>query len=118
MKLDKSVRDFLRSGSKRFPIVIIILLATLMIFLGSLDIGKQSDKEVELEERIAEMCSLTDGVGDCRVMITYTPDGEVYAALVLCDGADSVLVRDKLTSMMCSLFGIGANRVEILKIKK
>ena len=51
-------------------------------------------------------------------MITYSGDGEVYAVAVLCDGAESALVRERLTSLVCSLFGVGANRVEILKIKE
>ena len=64
------------------------------------------------------MCSLIDGVGECRVMITYYPDDEsrVYAVLVLCDGAESVYVREKITSTLCSLYGIGAHRVKICRL--
>ncbi len=118
MKLDKSVRDFWRINGKRTPLLIAGLLAALLILLGSVGFGERGSGGEELEERVAEMCALTDGVGECRVMITYTRDSEVYAVAVLCEGADSALVRDKLTSMMCALFGVGANRVEILKIKE
>lgn len=72
-----------------------------------------------LEARLADMCSEIDGVGECRVMITYSEDGEsVYAVAVLCDGGDSVAVRERITELMVSLFGIGSNRISVLKIKK
>jgi hypothetical protein len=63
------------------------------------------------------MCSLIEGVGECRVMMTYRPDDEgVYAVLVLCDGGESVSVREKITSLFCSLYGIGSHRVEIQRL--
>ena len=63
------------------------------------------------------MCSLIEGVGDCRVMITYRPEAEeVYAVLVICEGGESVSVREKITSIFCSLYGIGSHRVEIQRL--
>ena len=73
-------------------------------------------KTAELDERVAEICSMTEGVGDCRVMITYTDSGDVFGVAILCEGAESAQVRDRLTSLICSVFGIGSHRVEILKI--
>lgn len=118
MKLDKSLRELLMSGGRTRWIIVIALCALILIVLGSLGAGEKKENSENLEERVAEMCSLTEGVGDCRVMITYSGDGEVYAVAVLCDGAESALVRERLTSLVCSLFGVGANRVEILKIKE
>ncbi len=116
--MDKSVRDFLKAKGRKMPLLIVALLAALLILLGSFGIGERDGNDRELEERVAEMCAMTEGVGECRVMITYTPEGEVYAVALLCQGGDSAPVREKLTSMMCALFGVGANRVEILKIKE
>ena len=65
------------------------------------------------------MCSMTEGVGECRVMITYSADGKsVYGVAVLCEGAESPEVRANVTELLASLFGIGANRISILKIDK
>lgn len=116
--MDKSFKDFLKTKGRKAPLMIVALLAALLILLGGLGVGERNDGKAELEERVAEMCAMTEGVGDCRVMITYTPDGEVYAVALLCQGGDSAPVREKLTSMMCALFGVGSNRVEILKIKE
>jgi hypothetical protein len=118
LKLDKSVRDFLKANKKKTPMLLVALLVAFLLLLGGLGVGEKDGDDRGLEERVAEMCALTEGVGECRAMITYTPEGEVYAVLLLCDGGDYPLVREKLTSMMCALFGVGANRVEILKIKE
>ena len=77
-----------------------------------------SDIEEEvLEEQIAEACSSIESVGRCRVMITYTDGGEVFAVAVLCEGAEKDSVRADVVRLCTSLFGIGANRVSVLKIK-
>ena len=47
-------------------------------------------------------------------MINEGESGEVYAVAVLCDGADSVKVRERIVDFMRSLYGIGANRVSVL----
>ena len=76
------------------------------------------EKTAGEEERVAEMCSLIEGVGECRVMMTYGGEGEVYAVLVLCEGAESARVRGDLTSLICSLYGIGSHRVEIFLLNE
>ena len=113
-------RDFLtRGGGKRALPVLVI--GVLLIAIGGLftrgDTAQKS--EATLEERVGEMCSLAEGVGECRVMITYAPDGEtVYAVAVICDGGESTEVRARIVEMCASLFGIGANRITVLKTQK
>ena len=111
------LRDLLTKANPSLKIGVLLLLGLLLIllsgFFGEADNNLQTD-----EERVAEMCSLIDGVGECRVMMTYRDSSEekVYAVLVLCEGGESVLVREKITSLFCSLYGIGANRVEIQRL--
>lgn len=98
---------------------VVILLGVLLIFLGS-RLDRSTGTEVKTDEdRAAEMCSLMDGVGECRVMMTYYPDSDgerVYAVLVLCEGAESIEVREKITAALSSLYGIGSHRVEIQRL--
>ena len=116
MKFDGFFKDFLVAQSSRWKILLVALCGVAMIIVGTLP--QREESSVELEDRVAEMCAMTEGVGDARVMITYSDDGAVYAVAVICDGADSVAVRERITGMMCSLFGIGAHRVSILKISE
>jgi hypothetical protein len=104
------------SGRGRAALLVGVAAISLML-LGS--VGENNKKETKSEEsRLEEICSLTEGTGECRVMISYGGDGQVEAVAVLCDGAESARVRERLTSLVCSLYGIGSHRVEILKISR
>ena len=99
-------------------VILVALCGALLIMLGSIPKEVTETPDAGLEARVAEMCSMTEGVGGAKVMITYSEEGDVYAVAVLCDGADSLAVRDRITRLVCSLFGIGAHRVSILKISE
>ena len=114
-RLEGSLLGFVLSGGAAPKALIILMLGFLLLMLGNLDIG--ADDGITEEEKISEICAMTDGVGECRTMVTYTSDGsEVYAVTVLCRGADSAEIRGKVTSMICSLYGIGAHRVTVMKL--
>ena len=102
-----------------YLVALLICGAALMLFGSS---GFDSDTKVDgaltLEEQTERICSAIDGVGDCTVMITYGEDEEVYAVAVLCDGAESLKVKSAVTELASSLFGIGVNRISVLKKSK
>ena len=118
LKFDGFFKDFLSGRSARKKFLLIAIVGVMLIMLGSLPAREAKETEPGLEARVASICSSTEGVGDARVMITYSQDGEVYAVAVLCEGADSVTVRERITGLVCSLFGIGAHRISILKISE
>lgn len=114
---DSSFRSFLNFGGTAPKALIVLLIGFLLLLVGGREISVS--EEVTDETKIAEMCSVTAGVGNCRVMVTHSSeDGGVYAVAVLCDGADSAEVRGRITEMICSLYGIGAHRVSVLKLEK
>ena len=117
MKSANKFREFLSNDKRGIVAAVILVLGAVLLMLGgTLSGGDGTD--FSLEERTAELCSLIDGVGECRVMITYGEDESVYAVAVLCAGAEAVSVRREITDLTTSLFGIGANRVTVLKISK
>ena len=107
--------EFIGSGGIGIKLAAVAIVGILLILFGSIDLPGQKDDSLTAESRAEQMCSMMDGVGECRVMMTYHPDDtdRVYAVLVLCEGADSPRVRRQITSLFTSLYGIGANRVEI-----
>ncbi len=113
-------RDFLARGGVRRAVPFFAIGVLLIALGGFFKVGNVVQKEgASLEERMGVLCSLAEGVGECRVMITYEPDGEtVYAVAVICDGGESTEVRAKIVDMCASLFGIGTNRVTVLKTQK
>lgn len=113
------IREFLFGEGNRIWLVVLMLFGLILILIGNEQTGEKIAVTQTEEMRATEMCAMMDGVGDCRVMMTYRPDSdEVYAVLVLCDGAESVAVRERITSLFTSLYGIGSHRVEIEKLNK
>ena len=113
------IREFLFGEGNRIWLVGLMLLGLILILIGNEQTGEKIAVTQTEEMRATEMCAMMDGVGDCRVMMTYRTDSdEVYAVLVLCDGAESVAVRERITSLFTSLYGIGSHRVEIEKLNK
>ena len=104
-------------------IAVVLGVGLILIFLG---IGnKESDvvTEVSVEDRIASACREIDGVGECSVLVYYSPadsrtdEAKVESVIVICDGADSVEVRKGLIDMLSAFFGIGTNRIRVEKMK-
>ena len=103
-----------------------VLFAVLLVvgaFLAFPDWGEaQTAAELTDEERLATLFSSIEGVGECKVYITYSSSSHsssvrVESVAVVCRGASSVAVRSELTAIITSLYGIGANRISISKMK-
>lgn len=111
---DNSFFEFLKT-KRASPMLLLPILALALLLIGGT--GRKAEAPKDLEERTAELCSGISGVGECRVMITYDGNDEVFAVAILCQGADDIRVQGDLTSLICSLYGIGAHRVEILSLE-
>ena len=118
MRSDKSFFDFLRSGSPALRIAVLLLsgaiLAALAFFL--LPSGEEPPDQTD---DLTELCSEIEGVGECRVTVSYKDDGEeIYAVAVLCEGAEQIEVKSKLYKLISNLYGLGYNRISVLKISE
>ncbi len=111
-----AILELLRKKENR---LIIILAAVGLVSLLLSIKGEESVPAVTQEDTLAEMCSLIEGVGECRVLIYYSngegEEGEVESVIVICDGAESVAVEKRLTDMLSSFYGIGTHRIKIVK---
>lgn len=136
---DRPLLSFLR-GSRRGRRVLLLLLLGLLLLLLSATLSSRGegtaetaleDYRDELEGRVATLCTSVQGVGRCRVMITFSAGEQVTyrgsvrtgstppqvdGVCVVCDGADSVQVRSELSGVIAALFGIGENRIRISKM--
>ena len=111
---DNGFFDFLRHGGGHIKAIALLLCGVLLILLASG--GRTEDTgEMSREEALGQMCSSIDGVGECKVMISYDGD-EVYAVAVACVGGDSVEVKQCVSELISSLYGIGYNRISVMKI--
>ena len=115
MKSDFSFLSFIKKQDKGLIILIIGAMALAILLFPASNKGAVEETPPDEEARLEELCSKIEGVGECRVMVTYK-GGEVYALAVICRGADNPQVRERLTELITSMYGIGANRVTIQKM--
>ena len=106
---------FLGFLKKRGGLWILVLVASVGLFLLVFFSGSEQGTS-NLGDEISLLCSSVEGVGECRVMITYE-GGEPVGIVVVCRGGDSVQVRHRLYEMLSALYGIGANRISVEKMK-
>ena len=102
-----------------------MLLGLFLLVAGGALSGEKSSElsgEERIEERLAELCSSVDGVGECRVMVScqtvgksYGSSGElrVESVVILCRVGANEKVKKELTELVVSLYGIGSNRVKV-----
>lgn len=110
-------------GDKRGALFAAALLGLglLLIFLGGDGSDAVSATALSDEERLSELCSRVDGVGECYAYLYFEDGGyrseEVLRGIaVVCEGGDRADVRVRLSEMLSSLFGIGSNRIRIEKL--
>ncbi len=110
-------------GKKMLFFAAAAVLTLALIIIPRLNTNDSADSfENETEKRIAELCSSVEGVGKCRVMVTFektdgkNEEARVYSVAVLCEGADNITVRARLVGLISSLYGIGSNRVSVVKL--
>ena len=122
LSLDKRIVKHFKSKRELSLILIALGIGLILIFFGGGGDAEPVSGSQGIEERIAEACSGVEGVGECAVYVYYsdadTRGGEsVESVLVVCEGADSVEVRLRLTKILSSFFGIGSNRISVEKMR-
>lgn len=121
--MNKRFLKYIKEKRELVKVISVLALGVVLIFLGTRMQKAEPVSEGDVEQRISDACSKIEGVGECAVYVYYSPGGErdstdtVESVIVICEGADSVDVRLRLTRMLSSFFGIGSNRVKIEKMK-
>ena len=121
--MDKGFLKYIKEKKDVTKVAIVLALGLILIFLGGRSDETVTDTEIGIEERIAAACSGVEGVGECQVYLYYSESDKkndsdkIESVIVVCEGADSVEVKLRLTKMLSSFFGIGSNRVRIEKMK-
>lgn len=134
-----SVKEYVARNKKGVFIAFLFILGAIMLLLSSRTAepadngGSQTlaEYKARLEEELADICSSVDGVGRCRVTVSFERGEEreykgstligsrppkVLGVSVVCIGADSDAVRAEIIGMMSALFDIGTNRIAVLKL--
>ncbi len=134
-----SLINAILKDKKKLTALIVVFVGILIIILsfGSKEESKYEEYSLdkykaELEDELESLCESIDGVGKCRVTVTFS-DGEkfeykgsnvvgsepprVLGVTVVCDGGDRADIKSDISECMKALFNIGSNRVCVLKMK-
>ncbi len=134
LRSDKGVKILFAAGA-----VLILMLAFGGLFGGSR--SKTADPasgaaetleryESRLEQRLSDILSEIEGVGNVRVMVTLDTSEQteygrsadmrlsvtapkVRGVIVVCDGGDSVTVREKVVNAVSGVFGINTLHISV-----
>ena len=123
-----TVVSYFKTGKRAKLLVILAAVGVLLLLFFSYS-GDKTEEGAEydsLEAHLEDICSSVSGVGKCRVILSYaeaekkygsTAEPRVESVVVVCKGASNPKVRQELTAIFTSLYGIGANRVYISLLK-
>ena len=90
----------------KYPLLILVLGIILML----LPSGSAKSEEAEGDERIRQMLSSVEGVGEAQVIISDN------GVVVVCRGAENAAVRLDIIRAISAYTGFGSDRITILKL--
>ena len=139
MRFDSDGLKLALKKNKRIAILALTLVLGIVLCLcfsgkekaevgGEVSLEEYKEK---MESELSELCSSIEGVGKCKVTLTFSSGAEnnykgsqllsskpptVLGVAVACRGADKISVKSSLTELFTSLFDIPSNRIAILKL--
>jgi len=145
--LDK-LRERLTRPDKRLPkdVMLIAFLMGILLYVALLPVSQErdgdtyetqttdtvtaeSDYATRLARQLEDFLAEVEGVGRVQVLIYTTPQGEstyfseeqtpeLEGIVIAADGAGDETVRIRLMRMAMSLYGLEANKVEVVTLAK
>ena len=141
----KELKELLKSEKALKLILIFGAAIIILITLSGLTTGhetlnsselfnyeRQRDYEEALEKRLGEILSKIEGIGNINIMVTldsseenqFQKSGnspvrvsapEIRGVIVVCDGGDNILIREKVISAVSGAFGISTTHISVIK---
>ena len=139
------IKELFRSEKKIKIILITGALVILLIALSGLttekknesdnvlfDYNQQKQYEEALETKLSDVLSEIEGIGNINIMITLDSSEEsifsdnkkeitsvktpsVRGVIVVCDGGDNIVIKEKVISAVAGVFGISTTRISVIK---
>ncbi|MGN0768639.1 MAG: hypothetical protein ACI4M8_04695, partial [Christensenellales bacterium] len=110
-----------------------LIAAIIMLIYGSLTTEKNSAADTkseptggadvknvsysESEEKLADILSRIDGIGQTKVMISYSDNDAVCGVIVVAEGADNPLAEWKIRHAVQTALKIDYHSVEVYSMK-
>ena len=112
----KGAAEWFKEKKKIIVVVALIALLILVVFLFFGTGGEESAlgdySKSDAEVRLTALLERIDGVGDTEVMITED-EGVVTGVVIVCEGADSIMVRNDILNAVSTALNINKNIIAI-----
>jgi len=113
----RKVLNFVNDNKKIIIVVILIIVLVGTIYLLN---GKSKKAEQTAgtaassptEVRLTSILSSIDGVGATNVMVNES-DGKISGVVIVCEGADSIIVRNDILNAVSTALNIEKNIIAI-----
>ena len=110
----ESIKNFFSNKTARTVFILLIALllvfAVYRVFFKGKEKSTASYEATELEERLSQILSKIDGVGDTSVMVSEE-DGKAVSAVIVFRGADSILTRMRVIDAASGALGIDKENI-------
>lgn len=137
---EKLLKPIGRSGFKWLVIALMAAFGVMLMLGGKGDsgrsdaaftVGRFEEYTLRTETRIKELCESVDGVGETRVVVTFTGttafavsseetvyDAEISGIGIVCEGGDDPKVVMKLLSLISAACDVPTSRIYIAGAEK
>ena len=113
-------------GNKKNQWLILLLVGILLVVIaiptksGTEEKGVVDSKEwstSETEQRLENILSQMQGIGEVHAMITYKQDNQVEGVVVVAEGGEQGVTVQKITEVGRALFDVDSHKIKVIDSK-
>lgn len=112
--------------NKKNQWLILLLVGILLVVIAIPTKSKTEEKSVgdlkewstsETEQRLENILSQMQGIGEVHVMITYRQENEVEGVVVVAEGGEQGVIVQKITEVVRALFDVDSHKIKVIDSK-
>ena len=113
-------------GNKKNQWLILLLVGILLVVIAIPTKSGTEEKSVgaskewstsETEQRLENILSQMQGIGEVHVMITYRQENEVEGVVVVAEGGEQGVIVQKITEVVRALFDVDSHKNKVIDSK-
>ena len=111
-------------GNKKNQWLILLLVGILLVVIAIPTKSETEEKSVvdsknwstsETEQRLENILSQMQGIGEVHVMITYKQENEVEGVVVVAGGGEQGVTVQKITEVVRALFDVDSHKIKVIE---
>ena len=113
-------------GNKKNQWLILLLVGILLVVIAIPTKSGTEEKSVgdlkewstsETEQRLENILSQMQGIGEVHAMITYKQDNQVEGVVVVAEGGEQGVIVQKITEVVRALFDVDSHKIKVIDSK-